>query len=211
MAQNQSQIDAMRSKLITIATSAGSNAILANLLGKRADDVKDAIAKIDDFKPTDPTLITEEDALTTYCKLNPGVEKCLTQDLSRTFDTLNDNIITFGEGGTGTNYGNSNGIMPGAVSDSSSDPASRKSVAPVGSIIASAAKDNSIEGSSPQQFPTEKVQQVDLLVAVLVAVVAAVVEVQLRQLLLKVELQLPYKGKLLRMLVERDLSRLLVD
>lgn len=148
MAQNQSQIDAMRSKLITIATSAGSNAILANLLGKRADDVKDAIAQIDDFKPTDPTLITEEDALTTYCKLNPGVEKCLTQDLSRTFDTLNDNIITFGEGGTGTSYGNSNGINPGAITDTGTDSTKRTSVAPVGSIIASAAKDNSIEASS---------------------------------------------------------------
>lgn len=148
MAQNQSQIDAMRSKLIAIATSAGSNAILSNLLGKRADDVKDAIAKIDDFKPTDPTLFTQEDELTTYCKLNPGVEKCLTQDLSRTFDTLNDNIITFGEGGTGTNYGSSNGISTGAITDSGSDPAARSSVTPVGSIIASAAKDNSIEDSS---------------------------------------------------------------
>jgi len=136
LAQNQSQIDAMRSRLITIATSAGSNAILANLLGKRADDVKDAIAKIDDFKPTDPTLMTEEDALTTYCKLNPGVEKCLTQDLSRTFDTLNDNIITFGEGGTGTNYGNSNGINQGAVTDTSTDSTTKTSVTPGGSIIA---------------------------------------------------------------------------
>jgi hypothetical protein len=148
MAQNQSQIDAMRSKLIAIATSAGSNTILSSLLGKRADDVKNAIAKIDDFKPTDPTLFTEEDELTTYCKLNPGVEKCLTQDLSRTFDTLNDNIITFGEGGTGTNYGSSNGISTGAITDSGSDPAARSSVTPVGSIIASAAKDNSIEDSS---------------------------------------------------------------
>lgn len=148
MAQNQSQIDAMRTKLITIATSAGSNAILSNLLGKRADDVKNAIAQIDDFKPTDPTVMTEEDTLTTYCKLNPGDEKCLTQDLSRTFDTLNDNIITFGEGGTGTNYGNNTGITPNAITDAGGDPAARKSVTPVGSIIASAAKDSSIEGSS---------------------------------------------------------------
>lgn len=148
MAQNQSQRDTMKSRLIAIATSAGSNAILANLLGKRADDVKDAIAEIDEFKPTDPTLITEEDALTTYCKLNPGVEKCLTQDLSRTFDTLNDNIITFGEGGTGTSYGNSNGITTGAITDTATDSTARTSVTPVGSIIAGAAKDNSIEDSS---------------------------------------------------------------
>lgn len=156
LAQNQSQIDAMRSKLITIATSAGSNVILANLLGKRAKDVKNAIADIDAFVPTDPTINTEEEALATYCKLNPGVEKCLTSDLSRTFDTLNDNIITFGEGGTGTNYGSSNGINPGAITDSGSDSTKRTSVTPVGSIIAGAAKDNSIEGSSGATVSTGK-------------------------------------------------------
>lgn len=148
MAQNQSQIDAMRSRLITIATSAGSNLIVANLLGKRAKDVKNAIADIDAFVPTDPSLVTEEDALATYCKLNPGVEKCLTSDLSRTFDTLNDNIITFGDGASGTNYGTNNGLTAGAVTDTGSDSTTRTSVAPVGSIIASAARDNSIEGST---------------------------------------------------------------
>ena len=148
MAQNQSQIDAMRSRLITIATSAGSNAILSNLLGKRAKDVKNAIADIDAFVPTDPTLITEEDALSTYCKLNPGVEKCLTSDLSRTFDSINDNIITFGEGGSGTSYGSNNGLNAGAISDSRIDSTKRTSVDSVGSIIPSAAKDNSIEESS---------------------------------------------------------------
>lgn len=148
LAQNQSQIDAMRSRLITIATSAGSNAILANLLGKRAKDVNNAIADIDAFVPTDPTLMTEEDALSTYCKLNPGVEKCLTSDLSRTFDTLNDNIITFGEGGTGTNYGSNGGLTTNAITDSGTNATARSSVTPVGSIIAGAARDNSIEGSS---------------------------------------------------------------
>ena len=148
LAQNQSQLDAMKSKLITIATSAGSNAILSALLGKRAGDVKDAIAQIDEFKPTDPTVMTEENALTTFCQLNPSAEKCLTQDLSRTFDTLNDNIITFGEGGTGTNYGNKEGITANAITSTGGDPAGRTSVTPVGSIIAAAVKDNSIEGST---------------------------------------------------------------
>lgn len=156
LAQNQSQIDAMRSKLITIATSAGSNAILANLLGKRASDVKDAIADIDAFVPTDPTLITEEDALTTYCKLNPGVEKCLMSDLTRTFDTLNENVITFGEGGTGTNYGSNGGLTTNAITDSGTDGATRASVTPVGSIIAGAARDNSIEDSTGATVSTGK-------------------------------------------------------
>ena len=148
LAQNQSQLDAMKSKLITIATSAGSNAILSALLGKRAGDVKDAIAQIDEFKPTDPIMKAEKDTLTTFCQLNPSAEKCLTQDLSRTFDTMNDNIITFGEGGTGTSYGANDMGTTNAISSSGGDPASRISVAPVGSIIASAVKDNSIEDSS---------------------------------------------------------------
>lgn len=156
LAQNQSQIDAMRSRLITIATSAGSNVILANLLGKRAKDVKNAIADIDSFVPTDPTVMTEEDALSTYCKLNPTVQKCLGTDLSRTFDALNDNIITFGEGGTGTSYGSNNGISTNAMTDSNSDGTKRTSVTPVGSIIAGAAKDNSIEGSSGATVSTGK-------------------------------------------------------
>jgi len=156
LAQNQSQIDTMRSKLITIATSAGSNAILASLLGKRAKDVKNAIADIDEFVPTDPTIVTEEDALSTYCRLNPGVEKCLTSDLSRTFDTLNDNIITFGEGGSGTNYGSNNGITPGAITDTGSGSSTNSSVTPVGSIIAGAARDNSIEGSTGATVSTGK-------------------------------------------------------
>jgi uncharacterized membrane protein YgcG len=156
LAQNQSQIDAMRSRLITIATSAGSNIILANLLGKRAKDVKNAIADIDSFVPTDPTIMTEEDALSTYCKLNPTVQKCLGTDLSRTFDALNDNIITFGEGGTGTSYGSNNGISTNAMTDSNSDGTKRTSVTPVGSIIAGAAKDNSIEGSSGATVSTGK-------------------------------------------------------
>ncbi len=148
LAQNQSQLDAMKSKLITIATSAGSNAILSALLGKRAGDVKNAIAQIDEFKPIDPVMMAEEDTLTTFCQLNPSAEKCLTQDLSRTFDTLNDNIITFGEGGTGTNYGATEGVNANAITSTGGDPAGRTSVSNVGSIIASAAKNNSIEDSN---------------------------------------------------------------
>ena len=138
----------MKSKIIRIATSAGSNAILSALLGKRAGDVKNAIAQIDEFKPIDPVMMAEEDTLTTFCQLNPSAEKCLTQDLSRTFDTLNDNIITFGEGGTGTNYGATEGVNANAITSTGGDPAGRTSVSNVGSIIASAAKNNSIEDSN---------------------------------------------------------------
>lgn len=145
---NQAQRDTMKSKLISIATSAGSNAILAGLMGKRADDVNKAIAKIDDYKPIDPFTVSEDEAISTYCKMNPGQPQCLTGGLDRTFDTLNDNIITFGEGGTGTSYGNINSITDSTSSTGTNDGSSSGSTTPVGSIIAAANKDNSIEGST---------------------------------------------------------------
>ena len=148
LVMNQAQIPTMRSKLISIATSAGSNLILANLLGKRADDVNNAIAKIDAYKPVDPFTVTEQDALSTFCKQNPGAPQCLTGGLERTFDTLNDNVITFGDGGTGTSYNGINSITDATTTSGATDGTSRSSVTPVGSIIAGAAKDNSIEGSS---------------------------------------------------------------
>lgn len=145
---NQSQRDAMKSKLIAIATSAGSNAILANLMGKRADDINKAIAKIDAYKPIDPFTVSEDEAMTTFCKQNPGLPQCLTGGLERTFDTMGENVITFGDGGTGTSYGSLNNSTDNNANGESGDSSTRNSVAPVGGIIAAANKDNSIEDSS---------------------------------------------------------------
>lgn len=144
---NQQQIENMRARLISIATSAGSNLLLANLLGKRADDVNNAIAKIDAFKPADPFTTTEADAQTTFCRMNPGVASCLTGDLERTFDTMNDNIITFGDGATGTSYGNNTNADGTPILNNVTDSTSRTAVGPVGSVIAAAAQDNSMEKS----------------------------------------------------------------
>lgn len=148
LTMNQQQLDAMKSKLIAIATSAGSNMILANLLGKRADDVNKAIAKIDEFKPIDPFTVTEDEAISTLCKQNPGLPQCLTGGLERTFDTINDNVITFGEGGTGTNYGGSTGVVPGASTDVEGGGGGGPSVTPVGTTIASVDKGGGMESST---------------------------------------------------------------
>ncbi|WP_185903129.1 hypothetical protein [Bacteriovorax stolpii] len=145
---NQSQRDAMKSKLIAIATSAGANGLLASLLGKRADDVNNAIAKIDAYKPIDPFTVSEDEAMTTFCKQNPGLAQCLTGGLERTFDTMNDNIITFGDGGTGTVYSNTNSGINSSGSTGTDGGTTSSSVTPVGSIIAAANKDNSIEAST---------------------------------------------------------------
>ncbi len=148
LTMNQQQMDAMKTKLIQIATSAGSNMILANLLGKRADDVNKAIAKIDEFKPIDPFVVSEEEAISTFCKQNPGMPQCLTGGLERTFDTISDNVITFGEGGTGTNYGGSTGVIPGASSDVEGGGGGGQTVTPVGSTIGSVNKGGGIEEST---------------------------------------------------------------
>ena len=147
LTQNQQAIEAMRSRLIQIATTTGSNLLLANLLGKRADDVNNAIAKIDAFKPVDPFTTTEADAQTTFCRMNPGAAQCLTGDLDRTFDTMNDNVITFGDGATGTSYGSSTNPDGSIISGGLADSTARTAVGPVGSVIAAAAQDNSMEAS----------------------------------------------------------------
>lgn len=142
---NQSQLEVMKSRLVQIATATGSNLLVAKLLGKRADDVQDAIAKIDAFKPADPFATAESDALSTLCKENPGRPECLSGSLERTFDTMNDNIITFGNGGTGTTFGTNSTPNAAILETGLGSPTNRDSVAPVGSVIKAAAQDNSFE------------------------------------------------------------------
>ena len=143
---NPQALETMRSKLVQIATATGSNMLLASLLGKRAEDVNSAIAKIDEFKPVDPYTTTQAEAQSTFCKQNPGLAQCLTAGLERTFDTMNDNVITFGDGATGTSYG-AVGADATTASGGITDTTARKTVGPVGSIIAAAAQDNSMEKS----------------------------------------------------------------
>lgn len=147
VAQNQEARDAMKSKLITIATSAGSNAILANLLGKRADDANNAIAKIEAFKPIDPFVVSEEEAVSTFCKVNPAMPQCLTGGLDQSTDIGSDNVINFGEGGSGTNYGGTNGITDSTNPFTPDATTPNSNVGSMGNVIASANKSNAIEGS----------------------------------------------------------------
>ncbi|MBC7427923.1 MAG: hypothetical protein H7336_04870, partial [Bacteriovorax sp.] len=151
---NQLSLEAMRSKLIGIATTTGSNMLLASLLGKRADDVNNAIAKIDAFKPADPYTTTEAEAQSTFCKQNPGLAQCLTAGLERTFDTMNDNVITFGDGATGTQYGGGVNADGTTATGAINDPTARAPVTPVGSIIAAAAQDNKMEKSDAAKVST---------------------------------------------------------
>lgn len=151
---NGAQMDAMKAKLVQIAAQAGSSLLLSSLLGKRAKDVDNAIAKIDAFKPLDPYVVSEEDAASTFCKQNPGLAQCLTGGLERTFDQIGDNVITFGDGGAATNYAGANANPDGLSSGETSTTADGTSTKPMGSIISSAVQDNSIEDSNAAKVTT---------------------------------------------------------
>jgi hypothetical protein len=146
--QNQSQKDIMKTKMVAVATQAGSSAMLASLLGKRANDIDKAIAKINDFQPIDPLAFQGDDLISTQCQQNPGLPACLTAGLDRTYDALSENVITFGDGGVGTNYGkptSSDGLVANSIADSATN---RNGVDSVGSVITDADNSNSMEKSA---------------------------------------------------------------
>lgn len=151
---NGPQMDAMKAKLVQIAAQAGSSMLLASLLGKRAKDVDNAIAKIDAFKPLDPYVVSEEDAASTFCKQNPGLAQCLTGGLERTFDQISDNVITFGDSGPASNYAGANGNTDGVGSGETSTTPDDTTTKSMGSIISSAVQDNSIEDSNAAKVTT---------------------------------------------------------
>jgi uncharacterized membrane protein YgcG len=146
--QNQNMRDKMQAKLIQVAASAGQNLIVAGLMGKRASDIDKALAKVDNFQPIDPFTVSEDEFLTSFCKQNPGAEKCLTGGLDRSIDGISDNVITFGDGATGTAYENPYNSLTPTSPTSSDSKSSDNGPTKIGSVLASAAQDNSIEGST---------------------------------------------------------------
>lgn len=146
--QNQAMKDKMKAKMIKVATDMGSSLMLANLLGKRANDIDNALAQVEAFQPIDPFIVSEEDMLTTYCAQNPGDEKCLTGGLDRTIDGISDNIITFGEGASGTVYGNPTTAEQNAIANGTSTSTTGKAVDPMGKAVTGLGRDNSIDRAS---------------------------------------------------------------
>lgn len=143
---NQTAKEKMKAKLAKVGIDVASNAMMAALMAKRGKDINNAIAKIDEFKPIDPLAPAADNLQSTYCQQNPGDAKCLTGGLDRTFDAMGDNVITFGEGGTGTSYSNTNPFTdPTAGTIDSNSPGSKNSIASVGSVISSAQQNGGLE------------------------------------------------------------------
>lgn len=145
--QNQAMLDQMKSKLINVAASLGSNALLAKLTGDRAKEVNNAIASIDSFKPTDPYKIEETESKSTLCETDSTAEDCKEVGLTSSFDSLSDNVIVFGSNNAGSSFGKNNGEENSSVDNDSSD-AKAGAVDKVGAIVKDIDKSGEMEGSS---------------------------------------------------------------
>lgn len=143
---NQTSKEKMKAKLAKVGIDVASNVVMAGLLGRRLNDVNNAITQVDAFKPIDPLAPAADNAQSTYCQQNPGDAKCLTGGLDRTFDAFSDNVITFGEGGTGASFSNSNPFIdPTAGTIDSTTPGSKNNIASVGSVITGAQQNGGLE------------------------------------------------------------------
>ncbi|MBC7540841.1 MAG: hypothetical protein H7281_18615 [Bacteriovorax sp.] len=136
---NQQAREKMKAKLAAVGINVASDALMASLMAKRAGDIDNAIAKVDAFKPIDPLAPAADNLQTTYCQQNPGDAKCLTGGLERTFDAMGDNVISFGEGGTGTIYANKNPALDGSgAATTAAIPTAKTASGAIGSVISSA-------------------------------------------------------------------------
>lgn len=138
---NQDARNQMKAKLAAVGINVASDVVMAALMAKRGKEIDNAIAKIESFKPIDPLAPAADNLQTTYCQQNPGDAQCLTGGLEKTFDAMGDNIITFGEGGTGTVY---NPTTPTLDSNgnviNSATPTAKGGITATGSVINSASQ-----------------------------------------------------------------------
>ncbi len=135
---NEMAKEKMKTKLIKVGIDVGSDAVMASLMAKREGDLNKTIANVNAFKPIDPLAPQQTNLQTTYCQQNPGDPKCLTGGLERTFDMMNDNVITFGEGGTGASYTATNPFADTTNTTTNAVSPSKNSITGVGSTIAAA-------------------------------------------------------------------------
>lgn len=144
---NQQSKEKMKAKLAQVGINVATDLVKASLLSKRAGEIDNAIANVNSFSVIDPAGIKVTDAQSTYCQLNPGDAKCFTGGLNRTVDVLGDNVITFGEGGTGTVYHNTNPTLGDSTGAAGSDTGTSKDKSPVtsvGSVISSAQQNGGV-------------------------------------------------------------------
>ena len=131
---NQNAKEQMKAKLVKVGIDVTSDAVMAALMANRANDIKNAITKVESFKPIDPLAPAIDNMQTTFCQQNPGDPKCLIGGLNKSFDAISDNVITFGEGGTGASF-NNNPLSNSSSASPDGTPIATSKVAGVGSIV----------------------------------------------------------------------------
>lgn len=141
---NEQAKERMKSKLVAVGVNVTSDAVMASLMAKRAGDINNSIAKIEAFKPIDPLAPLADNLQSTYCQQNPGDAKCLTGGLEKTFDAMGDNVISFGDGGTGTSYVNNNPLLDTTKNTNNAINPSSNNGNGVGSIISAAPQDGGL-------------------------------------------------------------------
>ena len=73
---NQNAKSALKEIMLTAGIDMGANLMKANLLGKQANRMEDAISSIDKFIPEDHPLVEQSEAFVRYCEAHPEDPKC---------------------------------------------------------------------------------------------------------------------------------------
>ena len=137
--ENQQAREKMKSKLIKVGLDVGMDGVQAYLADKQSNNINNAIAKVDSFKPTDFAGTAGNNLQVTFCQTHAGDPKCLTGGLERTFDAMGDNVVNFGEGGSGASFTNNNPYADSAaIAAAAAAAASSKSVGSIGSVVPTA-------------------------------------------------------------------------
>lgn len=152
--QNVGAGEKMTSKIALISAKGAAEGVNAVMAAKRADQVGDAIAKVDGFKPVEtPGLQQAVEA--TFCQMNPAAEKCK-NSLGQQFSTIGNGIVDFngnGANGVYTNEGSANAVVDDAsgagnnTNPSASNP-NGKSINTIGQAIVDANKGGGIENAA---------------------------------------------------------------
>ena len=137
--ENQQAREKMKSKLIKVGLDVGMDGVQAYLADKQSNNINNAIAKVDSFKPTDFAGTAGNNLQVTFCQTHAGDPKCLTGGLERTFDAMGDNVVNFGEGGSGASFTNNNPYADSAaIAAAAAAAASNNSVGSIGSVVPTA-------------------------------------------------------------------------
>lgn len=145
---NQQARDGMKKKMAMLGVKAVAEGANAYMASQRADQLSDAIANVESFKPvTAPGLEQAVDA--TFCQMNPGAAKCKT-NLNSQFSTIGDNIVDFSNNGTGTVYSGSNDTTTNSngSSPTTSGTTTAAKSGPIGSAITGVNNGSGLESTA---------------------------------------------------------------